>query len=237
MTLAHSVVSLGMQETITAPKEKTIKELHTLTGGLSNPSKMPGLSWGISARMCIVGSLLAKIKGSVCHICYALKGMYVFPSVKNAHANRWAAMGEHDWEENMTQLIQKKYRKKSGNDRVFRWFDSGDIQSVEMLSRVIQVCKNLPDIKFWIPTKQANFILAWKKEHGEFPSNVIVRVSMGMIGQKAGKGFSHYSTVGVGKGFQCKAPSQEGFCDDPATGNKCRACWTKNVRVVNYHAH
>jgi len=221
----------------TAIKERTIKELHSLTGGLSNPSKMPGLSWGISARLCLVGGLLAKIKGTVCHICYALKGMYIFPCVVQAHANRLAAMGEHDWEESMTLLIQKKYRKKVGIDRVFRWLDSGDLQSVEMLSRIIRICQNLPDIKFWIPTKENDFVTEWNELHGEFPSNVVVRVSMRRVGQKAGKGFPNYSTVGVGKGFQCRAPKQEGFCDDPKTGNKCRACWKKNVRVIDYHEH
>ena len=52
-----------------------LKEAKEITGGLSNPSKMPGKAYSIPASRCNVGSRLAKVKGSVCEGCYALKGM------------------------------------------------------------------------------------------------------------------------------------------------------------------
>ena len=51
-----------------------IKQLEKKIGTLSNTSKMPAYSWGISAYKCNVGSLLVKINGTVCHKCYALTG-------------------------------------------------------------------------------------------------------------------------------------------------------------------
>jgi len=51
---------------------------------LSNTSKMPCKSWGIPATKCITGKKLNKIAGSVCNGCYALKGAYSWPVVKNA---------------------------------------------------------------------------------------------------------------------------------------------------------
>ena len=55
----------------------TVAEAKRLTGGgLGYPSKMPGTSYGISAHDCITGAKLAKVEGSVCHGCYALKGNY-----------------------------------------------------------------------------------------------------------------------------------------------------------------
>ena len=51
-----------------------IKEIEKKIGTLSNPSKMPSYAWGISAKHCNVGSKLAKIKGTICNKCYALKG-------------------------------------------------------------------------------------------------------------------------------------------------------------------
>ena len=51
---------------------------------LSNPSKMPGTCFSIPAQHCVTGSVLAKIPGSVCHDCYALKGAYIWPQVQNA---------------------------------------------------------------------------------------------------------------------------------------------------------
>ena len=65
-----------------------IKQLEKQIGTLSNPSKMPSYAWGISAYKCIVGSIMAKIKGTTCYECYALKGRYVFKPVKLAHKKR-----------------------------------------------------------------------------------------------------------------------------------------------------
>ena len=59
-----------------------------ITGSLGKPSKMPGLSYGISAKLCKIGAKLAKIAGSTCHGCYALKANYSYPSVQKAHAKQ-----------------------------------------------------------------------------------------------------------------------------------------------------
>ena len=52
-----------------------------VAGSLGFPSKMPGTAYGISAKACITGGKLAKVAGSVCHGCYALKANYLYPSV------------------------------------------------------------------------------------------------------------------------------------------------------------
>ncbi len=69
------------------------KEARQITGGLSAPSKMPGPSYNLPATQCITGAKLAKIPGSVCHGCYALKGRYRFNNVKAAMARRLEALG------------------------------------------------------------------------------------------------------------------------------------------------
>ena len=71
----------------------SIKEAEASVGGLSAPSKMPSYAWSISAKRCNIGSKLAKVEGSVCHKCYALKGRYMFPMVQNAHLRRDIKMG------------------------------------------------------------------------------------------------------------------------------------------------
>jgi len=65
-----------------------VKDLDSITGTLSKPSKMPGWSYGIPAKECKTGSKLAKIPGTVCHGCYALKGCYLFPNVQAAQYKR-----------------------------------------------------------------------------------------------------------------------------------------------------
>ena len=128
-----------------------VSELAALVGGLSEPSKMPGFAYGIPAQACKLGAILAKKKGSVCNSCYALKGMYVFPVVKNAQAKRLKILlsDMFAWKRAMVSLLEKKYRRKTGDERVFRWHDSGDLQSVSHLQAIVEIANLLPDIRFW----------------------------------------------------------------------------------------
>lgn len=210
-----------------------VKELERLTGGLSSPSKMPGFAYGIPAAKCILGAILAQKKGSVCNSCYALKGMYVFPVVKNAQARRLEAISRPEWVSWMTELIGKKYARRVGDGRVFRWHDSGDLQSLEHLSKIVAIAKNLPDIRFWLPTRERKIVAQWVLENGSFPENLTVRISMQMVGQEAMGGPQMFpqSTVGAGNGFQCPARSQGNECKN------CRACWDAEVSSVNYSLH
>ena len=63
------------------------RDLNTI-GGLSSPSKMPCYSYSLPAKACKVGSKLAKLPGTTCHGCYALKGFYMMPNVKAAMDRR-----------------------------------------------------------------------------------------------------------------------------------------------------
>lgn len=209
-----------------------LSELEARVGGLSNPSKMPGLSYGIPAVECKVGGMLRKIKGSVCSKCYARKGMYVFSNVQKAQYNRLKILQSNlaTWMENMTALLAKKYAKR---EKVFRWHDSGDLQSAEHLAAIVQIAKNLPDFRFWLPTKEYSLVRTWVRTNGEFPSNLVVRISAPMIGQNNLPAIPGTvgSTVGVGTGFQCEAYSREGKC------GPCRACWKQEITSVNYPQH
>lgn len=211
-----------------------ISELETAVGGLSNPSKMPGLSYGTPAVECIVGSMLRKVKGSVCSKCYARKGMYVFPNVQAAQRKRLEILSSNvwAWAENMKELLSRKYAKKRGDAAVFRWHDSGDIQSMEHLSAIVWIAKELPGIRFWIPTKEYGTVRRWIAENGAFPENLAVRVSAPMIGRESPAiPGTVSSTVGVREGFQCEAYTRGGVCGD------CRACWNTEIPSVNYPQH
>ena len=106
-----------------------IKEIEKKIGTLSNPSKMPAFGWGISAKHCNTGSKLAKIKGTICHSCYALKGRYVFKNVFDAHEVRRKAVELNEWVDYMSMLLTIKYKNLDNSKRYHRWFDAGDIQS------------------------------------------------------------------------------------------------------------
>ena len=100
------------------------KELEKEIGPLSNPSKMPAFAWCISAKKCITGSKLAKIKGTICNKCYALKGHYAFKNVFDAHELRRKAIEKNEWVDYMAELITQKYNIVDKSRHFHRWFDS-----------------------------------------------------------------------------------------------------------------
>lgn len=213
--------------------KRTIKALTAAVGGLSTPSKMPGWSYGLPAWECKTGAILRQKAGSVCSKCYALKGMYSFRHVKEAQVRRLEIISLPGWAEDMTALLSLKYRNRKRRDRVFRWHDSGDLQNVRHLSLIVQVAKNIPSIRFWLPTHERKIVRSWLNTNPKgFPANLTVRVSAAMIGQSA-KHFPgiHASTVGYNGGRQCPAYLQGGECKD------CRVCWDKRIPSVNYPQH
>ncbi len=196
------------------------KEARQITGGLSAPSKMPGPSYNLPATQCITGAKLAKIPGSVCHGCYALKGRYRFNNVKAAMARRLEALGHPDWIAAMTVLIK--------GEPVFRWHDSGDLQSPEHLKAIFEVCKNTPETRHWMPTREARFLRLMDPD--VIPKNLIIRFSSHMVDQQPVGWWPWTSTVSTG-GKTCPAKDQGNEC------KSCRACWDRNVSNVTYPKH
>ena len=212
-----------------------VSELAALVGGLSEPSKMPGFAYGIPAQACKLGAILRKKKGSVCFSCYAFKGCYVFRVVKEAQARRLKILlsDMFAWKRAMVSLLEKKYRRKTGDERVFRFHDSGDIQSVEHLSAIVEIANLLPSIKFWLPTRERKMVTEWLSSGKSFPANLVVRISAAMVGQETGplpEG-TLGSTVGANTGHACPARNQGNACGD------CRACWNPKVKSVDYPLH
>jgi hypothetical protein len=195
------------------------KEAKEITGGLSAPSKMPGPSYNLPAQGCITGAKLVKIPGSVCSGCYALKGRYNFSNVRLALARRLESLQHPQWVLAMTVLIK--------GEEVFRWHDSGDLQSAWHLKRIFEVCEATPETSHWLPTREAKFL---PLSTDSIPKNLIIRMSSHMIDQKPVKFWPWTSTVSTGS-FTCPASKQ---------GNEfksCRNCWSREVANVSYPKH
>tara|TARA_R110000803_G_scaffold94110_9_gene161626 strand:- start:3942 stop:4571 length:630 start_codon:yes stop_codon:yes gene_type:complete len=207
-----------------------IKDIESSIGTLSAPSKMPCYSFSISAKLCITGQKLRKVKNSICSKCYALKGRYVFPNVQDALAKRFAGMSDPQWIDKMVLMINK--REKSG---VFRWHDSGDLQSVKHLAAIVEIAERLPDIRFWLPTREFSFVSDFM-ESNSVPANLTIRLSALMFDGKPPVGIAKRlglvtSGASSGNDFTCPSSKQGGKCMD------CRACWDKSVSNVNYKQH
>lgn len=209
-------------------KEKALSQVNV--GKFSEPSKMPCYSWSIPATACKTGSKLAKIKGSVCHGCYALKGFYRMPSASKAMERRKKAYSKKTFVPSFVKALQ--------GEKYFRWFDSGDIQSLGMLESIAEIAKQTPNVSHWLPTKENGIVKAYLDKHKAFPSNLTVRVSAYMIDQVqhsmlTGNGsivVSDFALVPNGT-LACNAPKQGGKCLD------CRACWNKAIPTIAYLKH
>jgi hypothetical protein len=202
-----------------------------ITGGLSSPSKMPGFAFSIPAQACNVGSKLRAVAGSICSKCYALKGHYTFPNVKNALSRRLEGLTHPLWVDAMAFLINSKAVN------VFRWHDSGDIQSLAHLENITKVCEATPDVRHWIPTREYAVVSAFKDKHGKFPDNLTVRLSALMMDGPLPTGAADRLGVTVSgvtsdpEKVTCPAYKQGGIC------GSCRACWNKETPVVYYPKH
>lgn len=214
-----------------------IKEAELAVGNLSRPSKMPSYAWSISARRCNTGSKLAKVKGSVCYNCYALKGRYMFNNVQDALERRYNAWSSNRnrWTDAMIYLMHNK--KHIVDNQVFRWFDSGDIQGVDMLNDINTVAWASPHIRFWLPTKEYKLV---KDYDIDVAPNLVIRVSApiknkGFTDVKGN--FKYISTVynkdklHMAMGSVCPASKQDNQC------GSCRTCWSDKVSEVSYLAH
>ena len=210
----------------------TVKEAWAEVGGLSKPSKMPSFGYSLSAFKCKVGSKLREVLNSTCADCYALKGRYVFPNVQEALDRRLEKVENNPkWVEAMAFLISWYCTKT----KVFRWHDSGDVQSLEHLVMIVEIANRTKEITHWLPTREVGIVQQYKKKYGKFPINLVVRISSTMVNGVPHKFHEHSSTVATSKalsiGHLCPAPKQNNKCGD------CRACWNTNISNITYLKH
>lgn len=214
---------------MTREQRAVAREAWDDVGGLSKPSKMPCFSYSIPAKRCRVGKKLAKVKSSVCFFCYALKGRYLFPNVQNALERRFSSLAREDWVEKMVCAISAN--ETSG---FFRWHDSGDLQGVWHLAKLVSVANALPQICFWLPTREYGVISDFLKEGGKIPSNLTIRLSGYMLDGVAPLGLA--SRLGVcasavsATDWNCPSANQSNKCQF------CRLCWD-NSKTVTYKKH
>ena len=199
------------------------KEARLITGGLSKPSKMPGPAFNLPASQCITGSKLVDVLNSTCSGCYALKGRYRFKNVQAALNRRLEKLHDPRWIESMVTLID--------NGPVFRWHDSGDVQSVQHLKNIFEVCKRTPGTRHWLPTREARFLRLMDPD--VVPENLKIVLSDHMNDQEKPPTWWPY-TSGVTTSHDqvtCPASSQGNKCLD------CRKCWDRGTKRVIYGKH
>lgn len=198
---------------------------------LSITSKLDGIrSWSLQAIDTCPGSVAAPGElVDACKGCYATQGNYRFANVKAPREHNKQDWQRMEWADDMVQAL--------GNDRFFRWFDSGDMYSLALAEKILEVMQRTPWVSHWLPTRMHKFpkfrqvITAMQA----LP-NVSVRPSSDSVTGDYVKGL-HGSTIiptadDAKKGMSvCQAYQHDGKCSG------CRACWDKKVKVVAYVAH
>jgi len=194
-------------------------------------TKMPGTTYAIDAFACNVGSKLRNVKGSTCSGCYAIKLQKLRPSVDKGYKSnleKFNTVQRQFWIDSMVFQIERY-----NTDGYHRWFDSGDLQSIDMLRMIAEVCRKTPNVKHWLPTREKGIVSEFMT-FDQCPENLVIRVSAPMINGVPNKGFDNTSTVHYKAdhiGFECKAYTRGNNCGD------CRACWSKDVSNVSYKKH
>ena len=223
-------------------------------GGLSNPSKMPCYGHSTPSPACPLGSLLARVEGSVCFECYAdpnAGGTYAYPVVKAALARRLDIVRkcEHDpiareeWISAFAFILnyrRDRWTPESSIDhRYFRWHDSGDLQGLYHLGMISEVAsRTFGRVEHWLPTRELPTVNRFVRAFGMPPSNLIIRISANKVDAPLPrvKGFTA-SGVHTVKGrpssgaLECPAIYNEGSCGD------CRNCWNPSIPEVSYLKH
>lgn len=196
-----------------------------IVGGLSRPGKMPCFGYGLPAEACRTGSVLARIAGTICSRCYAKRLRYRWPSVRTAMARRLASLDDPRWVEAMAVLLR--------DQPYFRWHDSGDLQSVDHLHRLVQVCRATPHTLHWLPTRETAMMRAYTRSN-PLPGNLVVRLSAARFDAPAPERAARELGVcvsGAGSQATCPAKRQGNAC------GPCRACWDPWQFSVTYAQH
>jgi len=233
--------------TFRLPLAMTIREAEGIAGALGHPSKMPGFSYGISAKNCITGGKLRGVRGSVCSGCYAMTDWYhSWKPLLEGHRRRWQGIHHPRWVDAMVRLITSACQPP---DDYFRWHDSGDLQGVWHLANIVAVCERTPWVNHWLPTREYGFVKDWLASGKTAPANLCIRLSAHMIDTEpvVPPELAHLPTSTVvsvsvasskfklmeGKGcVECRAVElRDNHCGE------CRACWDSRVTNVSYPQH
>ena len=197
----------------------------------SKPSKMPCRSWSLQALDTCPAS--KKPDGELvdaCKGCYATTGFYAMGSVKAPREHNREDWKHSDWVDVMVVELD--------NDRYFRWFDSGDLYSLALAEKVLEVMRRTPWCNHWLPTRMHKFdkFVPVLDAMNTLP-NVVVRLSSDSVTGETVQGAATSSTIiptvshSLPSMSVCEAYDRGGRC---AT---CRLCWSKDVAVVAYPAH
>ena len=204
-----------------------------MTIRISVTSKLDGIrSWSLQAlETCPASIETSGVLVDACKGCYATTGNYNYPNVKAPRAENKLDWQRLEWVDDMVAALE--------TDRYFRWLDSGDLYSLALAEKVLEVMVRTPWCKHWLPTRMHKFPkFRMVFDQMRQLENVSLRFSADSIDGSYTKGL-HGSVIGpdastfvpVDGASLCRAYENNGKCSG------CRACWNKEIDLICYPAH
>jgi hypothetical protein len=197
---------------------------------LSKTSKLDGIySWSLNALDTCPGAIVSPgVLADACAGCYATTNFYLMSTTRKPRIENQKDWERLDWVNDMVKALD--------SSRYFRWFDSGDMYALGLAEKILEVMRLTPWVKHWMPTRMHKFpkfklVLSSMMQL----DNVMVRFSSDSVNGEFTPGL-HGSVIiptpqDHKEGFLCKAYENGGKCSG------CRACYDKNVSLINYPAH
>jgi len=191
----------------------------------------------------------------ICDVCYAGKGRYLMYKsmsigqvVKLAWVNETLRDGTfvRKMSEAIGSLlddeIEEYLARKLVSNKFFRIHDSGDFFSPEYYKAWVAVCRNLPKVSFWAPTRMWVYE-KWRALFSNYPppDNLALRPSALFTSAPPPsiEGLAEGSTSIEGRMpapvWNC--PAYEGEEEHSCAAARCRVCWKSQSKPVNYMTH
>lgn len=172
------------------------------------------------------------------HLCYACKGNFRFPNVKQSHMDNFNHY-KRDPEDFFNQVIEY-LNGDLVTYKYFRWHSSGDMPDEQYLYGMIRVAKSCPNVKFLAFTKQFEIVNKVMDEIGteSFPNNLRIVFSMWDKDYKVSNPYN-FPTTWVDFCDKTKNPDIPELAI-PCIGQcwKCQSCWSlQKGQSVVFHQH
>jgi len=192
----------------------------------------------------------------ICDTCYAGKGrylMYKSMSLGQVAKLEWVkkTLRAGTFVRQMTEAIasllndpdvEELLASKLVSNRFFRIHDSGDFYAPEYYRAWTEVCRNLPKVMFWAPTRMWVY-RAWREVFQNYPppKNLALRPSALFTSapppQIPGMAAGTTSVEGKMKKPVKNCPAYEGDAEHSCAAARCRTCWAEKHKPVNYMTH
>ena len=240
-----------------------------LGGGFSSPGKMHNDTYSLPTHMCMRGGVLREVPGSVCEHCYAhgvegtsQGGKYPLNNVQRHLLRNYVAL-KNDPQRWASALVHQ-IPKRQDLLPIFRWHDSGDLDSPEHLAYLMAIAESRPESAFWLPTREWDITNKVVQARGGLPPNMALRLSIPMVDQTIDNEINEQRGVPLlpqrhidmleqfpqlGTSSVVSRPdyalSPNDICaatDKTKKGGKCidhecTACWEPEIRNIDYVDH